>query len=109
LASDRGDIFLRLTNERAGGGWRRAFSSGKVRAAVKLCGAERRERSPYSFRRDTDIDAAYVQEGAAITTREAGNVSRAEFPDVVAKFARILMATLDEQRDGSARLVHKRS
>ena len=35
---------------------------------------------------DTDIDAAYVQEGAAITTVNSGNVSRAEFPDVVASF-----------------------
>ncbi len=43
---------------------------------------------------DTDIDAAYVQEGNAITTVNSGNVTRAEFPDVVAKFARIYIATL---------------
>jgi hypothetical protein len=52
---------------------------------------------------DTDIDAAYIQEGAAITNN-AGNVTRAEFPDVVAKFARIYIATLPNNVTASAKI-----
>ena len=53
---------------------------------------------------DTDIDAAYIQEGAAITNVNAANVTRAEFPDVVAKFARILIATLPNNVTATAKI-----
>ncbi len=72
-----------------------AFSSGKIRASVELVWSGAPGVISVQLQTaDTDIDAAYVQEGAAITTVNSGNVSRAEFPDVVAKFARIYIATL---------------
>src|SRR6266481_7731285 len=69
-----------------------AFSSGKVRAAVEIVWSA----APGSFTAqlqtaDTDIDAAYSPEGATFSTVTTGNVTRAEFPDVVAKFARIVI------------------
>jgi len=72
-----------------------SFSSGKIRAAVEIVwnGAPG-AISVQLQTADTDIDAAYIQEGAAITNVNAGNVTRAEFPDVMAKFARIYIATL---------------
>lgn len=72
-----------------------AFSSGKIRAAVEIVwSAAPGAISVQLQTADTDIDAAYIQEGAAITNVSTGNVTRAEFPDVVAKFARIYIATL---------------
>jgi len=81
-----------------------AFSSGKVRAAVEIIwSAAPGVISVQLQTADTDIDAAYIQEGAAITNT-AGNVTRAEFPDVVAKFARILIATLPNNVTATAKI-----
>jgi len=82
-----------------------AFSSGKVRAAVEIVWSG----APGAFSvqlqtADTDIDAAYIQEGAAITNVNSTNVTRAEFPDVVAKFARILIATLPNNVTATAKI-----
>ncbi|HEV2102549.1 MAG TPA: hypothetical protein VGR58_07195 [Candidatus Acidoferrum sp.] len=82
-----------------------AFSSGKVRAAVEIVwSAAPGAISVQLQTADTDIDAAYIQEGAAITNVNAGNVTRAEFPDVVAKFARILIATLPNNVTATAKI-----
>ena len=71
------------------------FSSGKVRCAVEIIWSGAPGSISVQLQTaDTDVDAAYVQEGSAITTVSAGNVSRAEFPDVVAHFARVYIATL---------------
>ena len=43
---------------------------------------------------DTDIDTDYVNEGAAISTVNASNVARGEFPSVAARFARLLATTV---------------
>jgi hypothetical protein len=83
-----------------------AFSTGKVRAAVEIVwsGAPGAGISVQLQTADTDIDAAYIQEGAAITNVNASNVTRAEFPDVVAKFARILIATLPNNVTATAKI-----
>jgi len=82
-----------------------AFSSGKVRAAVEIVwSAAPGAISVQLQTADTDIDAAYIQEGAAITNVNSGNVTRAEFPDVVAKFARILIATLPNNVTATAKI-----
>jgi hypothetical protein len=82
-----------------------AFSSGKVRAAVEIVwSAAPGVISVQLQTADTDIDAAYVQEGAAITNVNTGNVTRAEFPDVVAKFARIYIATLPNNVTATAKI-----
>jgi hypothetical protein len=82
-----------------------AFSSGKVRAAVEIVwSAAPGVISVQLQTADTDIDAAYIQEGAAITNVNAANVTRAEFPDVVAKFARILIATLPNNVTATAKI-----
>lgn len=82
-----------------------AFSSGKIRVAVEIVwSAAPGAISVQLQTADTDIDAAYNQEGAAVTTVSAGNVTRAEFPDVVAKFARILIATLPNNVTATAKL-----
>jgi len=82
-----------------------AFSSGKIRVSVEIVwSAAPGAISVQLQTADTDIDAAYNQEGAAITTVGAGNVTRAEFPDVVAKFARILIATLPNSVTATAKL-----
>ncbi len=82
-----------------------AFSSGKVRAAVEIVWSGAPGAISVQFQTaDTDIDAAYIQEGAAITTVNTGNVSRAEFPDVVAKFARILISTLTNNVTATAKI-----
>ena len=71
------------------------FSTGKTRLSVELVwNAAPGSISVQLQTADSDIDAAYLQEGSAITTVSSGNVTRAEFPDVVAKFARIYIATL---------------
>ena len=71
------------------------FSSGKIRVAVELVWSGAPGSISVQLQTaDTDVDAAYVQEGSAITNVNSGNVTRAEFPDVVAKFARIYIATL---------------
>ena len=71
------------------------FSSGKVRCAVEIVWSGAPGSISVQLQTaDTDTDNAYIQEGSAITTVGAGNVTRAEFPDVVAKFARIYIATL---------------
>jgi hypothetical protein len=82
-----------------------AFSSGKVRAAVEIVwSAAPGVISVQLQTADTDIDAAYIQEGATVTNVNAGNVTRAEFPDVVAKFARILIATLPNNVTATAKI-----
>jgi hypothetical protein len=82
-----------------------AFSSGKVRAAVEIVWSAAPGAISVQFQTaDTDIDAAYVQEGAAITNVNTGNVTRAEFPDVVAKFARIYIATLPNNVTAAAKI-----
>ena len=71
------------------------FSTGKVRCAVEIIWSGAPGSISVQLQTaDTDIDAAYNQEGSAITTVSSGNVTRAEFPDVVAHFARIYIATL---------------
>jgi hypothetical protein len=82
-----------------------AFSSGKVRAAVEIVwSAAPGVISVQLQTADTDIDAAYIQEGAAITNVNTGNVTRTEFPDVVAKFARIYIATLPNNVTATAKI-----
>ena len=82
-----------------------AFSTGKVRAAVEIVwSAAPGVISVQLQTADTDIDAAYVQEGAAISIVNTANVTRAEFPDVVAKFARILIATLPNNVTATAKI-----
>ena len=81
-----------------------AFSSGKVRAAVEIVwSAAPGAISVQLQTADTDIDAAYIQEGTAISNT-TGNVTRAEFPDVVAKFARFLIATLPNNVTATAKI-----
>lgn len=71
------------------------FTTGKTRASVEIVWSGAPGSISVQLQvADTDVDAAYIQEGSAITTVNAGNVSRAEFPDVVARFARIYVATL---------------
>jgi len=54
-----------------------AFSSGKVRAAVEIVwSAAPGVISVQLQTADTDIDAAYVQEGAAISIVNTANVTR---------------------------------
>ena len=82
-----------------------AFSSGKVRVAVEIVwNAAPGAINVQLQTADTDIDAAYIQEGAAITNVNAANVTRTEFPDVVAKFARILIATLPNNVTATAKI-----
>jgi len=82
-----------------------SFSSGKVRAAVEIVwSAAPGVISVQLQTADTDIDAAYSQEGAVISNVTTGNVTRAEFPDVVAKFARILIATLPNNVTATAKI-----
>jgi hypothetical protein len=82
-----------------------SFSSGKIRCAVEIIwsGAP----GPISVQlqtADTDVDGAYIQEGSAITNVDTGNVTRAEFPDVVAHFARIYIATLPNNVTATAKI-----
>ena len=80
------------------------FSSGKVRCAVEIIWSGAPGVIAVQLQTaDTDIDAAYIQEGATITNT-AGNVTRAEFPDVVAKFARIYIGTLPNNVTATAKL-----
>jgi hypothetical protein len=82
-----------------------AFSSGKVRAAVEIVWSGAPGVISVQLQTaDTDIDAAYIQEGAAIANVNAANVTRAEFPDVVAKFARIYIATLPNNVTATAKI-----
>jgi hypothetical protein len=81
------------------------FSTGKVRCAVEIIFSG----NPGTFSvqlqtADTDIDAAYNQEGTAITAVSSGNVARAEFPDAVAHFARIYIATLTNSVTATAKI-----
>ena len=81
------------------------FSSGKVRCAVEIIwSAAPGVISVQLQTADTDVDGAYIQEGSAITTVSAGNVTRAEFADVVAKFARIYIATLPNNVTATAKI-----
>ena len=81
-----------------------AFSSGKVRVAVEIVWSAASGAINVQLQTaDTDIDAAYIQEGALITNN-TGNVTRAEFPDVVAKFARILISTLTNNVTATAKI-----
>src|SRR5207302_299003 len=43
---------------------------------------------------DTDVDTDYVNEVGAISTVNASNVARGEFPSVAAKFGRLLATTV---------------
>lgn len=82
-----------------------AFSSGKIRAAVEIVWSGAPGSISVQLQTaDTDIDGAYIQEGAAITNVSSGNVTRAEFPDVVAKFARIYIATLPNNVSATAKI-----
>lgn len=82
-----------------------AFSSGKIRAAVEIVWSGAPGSISVQLQTaDTDIDGAYIQEGAAITNVSSGNVTRAEFPDVVAKFARIYIATLPNNVTATAKI-----
>jgi hypothetical protein len=82
-----------------------AFSSGKVRAAVEIVWSGAPGTISVQFQTaDTDIDAAYSQEGALISNVNPANVTRVEFPDVVAKFARILIATLTNNVTATAKI-----
>ena len=81
------------------------FSSGKMRCAVEIIWSGAPGVISVQLQTaDSDIDAAYIQEGAAISNVDAGNVTRAEFPDVVAKFARILIATLPNNVTATAKI-----
>ena len=53
---------------------------------------------------DTDVDAAYSNEGAAVSTATAGNVARAEFNNIVARFARVLFTSLTNNVAVTAKL-----
>lgn len=82
-----------------------SFSSGKIRVSVEIVwSAAPGAISVQLQTADTDIDAAYSQEGSAITGVTSGNVTRAEFPDVVAKFARIYIATLPNNVTATAKI-----
>jgi|SRR5271154_2173045 hypothetical protein len=82
-----------------------SFSTGKTRIAVEIIwSAAPGTISVQLQTADTDADANYVQEGTAITTVSSTNVSRAEFPDVVAHFARIVIATLTNSVTATAKL-----
>jgi hypothetical protein len=71
------------------------FSSGKTRVAVEIIWSGAPGTISVQLQTaDTDVDGSYIQEGAAITTVNAANATRAEFPDVVARFTRIYIATL---------------
>ena len=81
------------------------FSTGKVRCAVEIIwSAAPGSISVQLQTADTDIDGAYIQEGAAITNVNSGNVTRAEFPDVVARYARIYIATLPNNVTATAKI-----
>jgi hypothetical protein len=81
------------------------FSSGKVRCAIEIIWSGAPGSISIQLQTaDTDIDAAYNQEGSAITTVSSGNVTRAEFPDVVAHFARIYIATLPNNVSATAKI-----
>jgi hypothetical protein len=81
------------------------FSTGKTRCAVEiiLSGAPGSISVQLQVA-DTDVDGAYIQEGSAITNVNSGNVTRAEFPDVVAHFARIYIATLPNNVTATAKI-----
>jgi hypothetical protein len=81
------------------------FSSGKVRCAIEIIWSGAPGSISVQLQTaDTDIDAAYYQEGSAITTVSSGNVTRAEFSDVVAHFARIYIATLPNNVSATAKI-----
>jgi len=81
------------------------FSSGKVRCAVEIIWSGAPGSISVQLQTaDTDVDAAYVQEGSAITNVSAGNVTRAEFTDVVARYARIYIATLPNNVSATAKI-----
>jgi hypothetical protein len=81
------------------------FSTGKTRIAVEIIwSAAPGTISVQLQTADTDADANYVQEGSAITAVNTSNVSRAEFPEVVAHFARIVIATLTNAVTATAKL-----
>ena len=81
------------------------FSTGKVRCAVEIIWSGAPGAISVQLQTaDTDVDGAYIQEGAAITNVNSGNVTRAEFPDVVAHFARIYIATLPNTVTATAKI-----
>jgi hypothetical protein len=81
------------------------FSTGKVRCAMEIIWSGAPGSISVQLQTaDTDVDAAYIQEGAAITNVNSGNVTRAEFSDVVAHFARIYIATLPNNVTATAKI-----
>ena len=81
------------------------FSTGKVRCAVEIIWSGAPGTISVQLQTaDTDVDAAYSPEGTAISTVSAGNVSRGEFPDVVARFARIYILTLTNNVSATAKI-----
>jgi hypothetical protein len=82
-----------------------SFSSGKIRCAVEIIWSGAPGSISVQLQTaDTDVDGAYIQEGSAITNVDTGNVTRAEFPDVVAHFARIYIATLPNNVTATAKI-----
>jgi hypothetical protein len=53
---------------------------------------------------DNDVDGEYINEGAAINVNTAAFVSRAEFPNIVAKFARLTVVTITNTTTAVAEL-----
>jgi hypothetical protein len=81
------------------------FSSGKMRCAVEMVWSGAPGTISVQLQTaDTDVDGAYNQEGSPITSVSSGNVTRAEFPDVVAHFARIYIATLPNNVTATAKI-----
>jgi len=81
------------------------YPTGKVRCAVEIIWSDAPGAISVQLETaDADVDAAYIQEGAATTTVSAGNVSRAEFPDVAARFARLYIATLTNDVTATAKI-----
>jgi hypothetical protein len=82
-----------------------SFSSGRIRCAVEIIWSGAPGSISVQLQTaDTDVDGAYIQEGSAITNVDTGNVTRAEFPDVVAHFARIYIATLPNNVTATAKI-----
>ena len=81
------------------------FSTGLARLSAEIAFSG----APGAFQAniqtaDTDADGSYVNEGANISTVNAGNVARLEVSGVVAKFARIYITTLTNNVTATAKL-----
>jgi hypothetical protein len=81
------------------------FSSGKVRCAVEIIFSGVPGAGSVQLQTaDTDVDANYVAETTAITTTASATSYRVEFADVVARFARIYIATLPNNVSATAKI-----